>query len=133
MKKVKLYLNHAGYCWAKENDAIKGGRKQEIKFHALWGLIEHPDKGLILYDTGYTRRFYSATRTFPNKIYAQLTKVEITEENEVAYQLREHGISPESIQHIIITHFHADHVGGLKDFKNATINYRTFLPFQKVF
>ena len=142
MKKVKLYLNYAGYCWAKENDAIQGGRNQKIKFHALWGLIEHPEKGYILYDTGYTERFYSATKYFPSKIYALITKVEVKKEDEVAYQLQSQGISPDSIKHIIVTHFHADHVGGLKDFKNATIytsrkalthtnNLSNFLSFTK--
>ena len=49
MKKTKLYLNHAGFCVAKENESIRGGRKLKIKFHALWGLIEHPEHGYILY------------------------------------------------------------------------------------
>jgi glyoxylase-like metal-dependent hydrolase (beta-lactamase superfamily II) len=121
MKKIKLYLNHAGHCIAKENDAIQNGRKMKIKFHALWGLIEHPDKGYILYDTGYTQRFYNATKSFPNKIYALATKVKITEDEEIVYQLKRHGIKPEEIRHIIITHFHADHIGGLADFPNATL------------
>lgn len=121
MKKIKLHLNYAGYCWAKENDAIKGGRKQEIKFHALWGLIKHPDKGYILYDTGYTDRFYHATKKFPNKIYGLITKVEVKKEDEIVNQLVAQGISPLEIKHIIITHFHADHVGGLKDFEQAQI------------
>lgn len=120
MKKTKLYLNHAGYCIAKENDSIKGGRKQKIQFHALWGLIEHPEHGYILYDTGYTQRFYEATKRFPNKIYGLITKVEIEEHEEVANQLRANGIDPAAIKHVIITHFHADHVAGLKDFPNAT-------------
>lgn len=142
MRKIKLHLNHAGYCWAKENDAISDGRKTNIKFHALWGLIEHPDKGYILYDTGYTRRFYKATKRFPNKIYALATKVDIRENEEVALQLKLNGILPEEIQHIILTHFHADHIGGLKDFPNATIytsskafkhtfNLPSFLAFSK--
>lgn len=121
MKKIKLHLNHAGYCWAKENDAIRGGRKTKIKFHALWGLLEHPEKGYILYDTGYTRSFYDATKYFPSKIYALATKVDIKADEEIASQLKLNGILPEEIHHIILTHFHADHIGGLKDFPNATI------------
>jgi glyoxylase-like metal-dependent hydrolase (beta-lactamase superfamily II) len=120
MKKTKLYLNHAGYCIAKENDSIKGGRKQNIQFHALWGLIEHPEHGYILYDTGYTHRFYEATKRFPNKIYGLITKVKINADEEVANQLKANGISPDDIKHVIITHFHADHVAGMCDFKNAT-------------
>ena len=120
MKKIKLYLNYAGHCLAKENEAIQGGRKQKVVFHALWGLIEHPEKGWILYDTGYTKRFFEATKRFPNKIYAMITKVVINPENEVRAQLERHNISPLEIKHIIITHFHADHVAGLLDFPNAT-------------
>ena len=120
MKKVKLYLNYAGHCFAKENEAIQGGRKQKIAFQALWGLIEHPEKGWILYDTGYTERFFDATKRFPNKIYALITKVVINPENEVKAQLERHNISALDIKHVIITHFHADHVAGLIDFPNAT-------------
>ena len=121
MKKVKLYLNHAGYCIAKENDAIKGGENKKIKFHALWGLIEHPEQGYILFDTGYTHRFYNATKHFPNKIYSLITKVKIDKNEEVVNQLKKNGINSDEIKHIIISHFHADHIAGLKDFPKAKL------------
>lgn len=121
MKKVKLYLNYAGHCFADENHAIKGGRKAKIKFHALWGLIEHEEKGLILYDTGYTDRFFKATKSYPNKIYAKMTKVVIDPNEEVIAQLEKNNINPSEINYIFITHFHADHVAGLLDFPEAKI------------
>lgn len=121
MNKVKLYLNYAGYCYARENHAIKGGRNQKIKFHALFGLICHPEKGWILFDTGYTKRFYDATAGFPNKFYALITKVVVTENDEVKTQLQHFGLTTADIKHIILSHFHADHIGGLKDFEQATV------------
>jgi glyoxylase-like metal-dependent hydrolase (beta-lactamase superfamily II) len=120
MKKVQLYLNTAGLCYSKENHVIKGGRKKEIPFKALFGVIYHDDLGWILYDTGYTDRFYECTRRFPSSIYAKLTKVEINKEDEVASQLQRFGLNPNDIKHIIITHFHGDHVCGMKDFPSAT-------------
>ena len=122
MNEVKLYLNYAGYCYAKESHAIKNGSAHQIKFHALFGLIRHPQQGWILFDTGYTRRFYASTRNFPQSIYAGITKVVVTEEDEVKAQLQKSGLTTSDIRHIIITHFHADHIGGLKDFDQAIIH-----------
>lgn len=120
MNKLDLLLIKAGYCDAYEHHAIKGGRRKKIAFDAIVGVINHPKEGVILFDTGYARRFYEETKSYPDKIYAQITKVFIQEEEELAYQLEKIGIRPTEIQHIIISHFHADHVAGLKDFPNAT-------------
>ncbi|MFT5904967.1 MAG: glyoxylase-like metal-dependent hydrolase (beta-lactamase superfamily II) [Cryomorphaceae bacterium] len=121
MKAIQLYLNSAGHCLAKEHHALWGGQRKNIQFKALFGLIKHDKLGWILYDTGYTDRFYDATHKFPSSLYAKITKVEIEKEDEVVAQLKRFGIQPQDIKHIIITHFHADHVGGLKDFPNATV------------
>lgn len=121
MKICNLHLNYAGYCLAKEKHAIKGGANKLIQFHALFGLIKHPEKGYILFDTGYTNRFFNSTRKFPNKIYALITKVSINQEDEIKNQLIRNGISPEEINYILLSHFHADHTGGLIDFPYAKI------------
>ncbi|TVQ18076.1 MAG: MBL fold metallo-hydrolase [Bacteroidetes bacterium] len=120
MKNCKLYLNIAGYCMAKGSHAVKGESPKDIPFKALFGLIQHPEKGWILFDTGYTRRFYNATRFFPNKMYALTTRVLVDEKDEIKSQIENAGIHCDDIRHVIISHFHADHIGGLKDFSNAT-------------
>ncbi|MEI9865339.1 MAG: MBL fold metallo-hydrolase [Limisphaerales bacterium] len=48
-----------------------------------------------------------------------MTPVQLNETGDVAAQLRARGIALESVRHVIISHFHADHIGGLKDFPNA--------------
>jgi glyoxylase-like metal-dependent hydrolase (beta-lactamase superfamily II) len=121
MRQCKLYLNHAGYCLARADFAMRGEKKRLIPFAALFALIQHPHMGYILFDTGYSTRFYEATRFFPNKLYAWATKVTVQPENEVKQQLAAKGIAASEIKHIIISHFHADHIAGLKDFNHATI------------
>jgi glyoxylase-like metal-dependent hydrolase (beta-lactamase superfamily II) len=118
-KEVKLYLNSAGYCLAKESHTIKGGSGTAIKFNALFGLLFHEKSGWILFDTGYTKRFFEATMNFPYKLYSISTKVTVESKEEVKEQIRHFGLNSSDIKHIIISHFHADHIGGLKDFENA--------------
>jgi len=126
-----MYLNYAGHCFASAHHVVKKDEKKQIKFHALFALLKHPEKGWILFDTGYTDRFYNSTKKYPNKIYANLTKVDITSENEVVNQIKSAGLKPSDIKYIIISHFHADHIGGLKDFKNASF-YCTKKSYKQV-
>ena len=118
--KVKYTLMQGGYCEASEHHVLRGKKKKQIKFYATFGHIEHPEHGHILFDTGYTNRFFEETHKFPFNLYAKATPAYLKPEEEAVNQLREKGVSPENVSFIIISHFHADHISGLSDFSNAT-------------
>jgi len=98
---------------------MRGGSWRGIEFPALVGLIEHPQRGLMLYDTGYSSHFETATRSFPECLYRVVTPVSLPPEEELLQQLEARGIRPTDIETIFISHFHADHVAGLRDFPQA--------------
>jgi len=102
---------------------LRGGRWRSVPIPALFALIEHPQLGPILFDTGYSPRFFSETRRWPYCLYAKITPVHLQAADTAACQLQRRGILPASIERIIISHFHADHVGGLADFPRAQFIY----------
>nr|WP_062110242.1 MBL fold metallo-hydrolase [Bacillus niameyensis] len=122
MKKTDLSLTlfQTGYCVHPEKVTVKDGSWKKVKFPALVGLIEHPEKGYILFDTGYAEHFFAASRKFPYSIYPKVTPVYFEDEQSIKNQLSAKGIYPEDISYIIISHFHGDHIGGLLDFPKST-------------
>lgn len=95
----------------------------QVSFPATVALLHHERFGPILFDTGYSPRFYEVTKTFPEKLYALTTPVDILAENTLVEQLKRRGIQPTDIQSIILSHFHADHIGGVSDFPTAKYIY----------
>ncbi|MBS0660595.1 MAG: MBL fold metallo-hydrolase [Verrucomicrobia bacterium] len=117
--RVKFDLLKVGHCSHPECAVLRGGRLNAVEFPALVGLIEHPQHGLLLYDTGYSRHFWDATGGFPECLYRRLTPPTLAPEEELVAQLAGRGIRPGDIGTIVISHFHADHVAGLRDFPQA--------------
>jgi glyoxylase-like metal-dependent hydrolase (beta-lactamase superfamily II) len=117
--RVKFDLLKVGHCQHPECAALRGGGRRAIDFPALVGLIEHPQRGLMLYDTGYSQHFHKATRRFPECLYRMLTPVTLPPGEELLAQLESRGIRASDIGTIFISHFHADHVAGLRDFPQA--------------
>ncbi|MDM8520047.1 MBL fold metallo-hydrolase [Anaerolineales bacterium HSG6] len=122
---LKFTLFSAGYCTQSEYISRRGGFRT-IQFPATFALIEHPQLGLILFDTGYTPQFYQETRRFPYSLYSKATPVYVTEADTAQAKLLAQGISTNEVRYIIVSHFHADHVGGLADFPQA--NYIYYQP-----
>ena len=73
----------------------------------------------MLFDTGYARRFFPATQGLPERLYRTLLPVTLSQEEELASQLVRYGIEPRDIATVIVSHYHADHIAGLRDFPNA--------------
>jgi glyoxylase-like metal-dependent hydrolase (beta-lactamase superfamily II) len=123
LPKVGLRLFAAGYCTHPEWVTIRGGSLHSCRIPALFACIEHPTFGKVLVDTGYSGRFLRETDRLPGRLYRALTPVSFREEDSARHQLEACGIAAEQVRTVIITHFHADHIAGLKDFPDAQFVY----------
>ncbi|AWB45632.1 MBL fold metallo-hydrolase [Paenibacillus sp. CAA11] len=116
---MKVTLFSTGYCKQREALSISGGSWRSIRFHAIIALIEHPQLGPILFDTGYSPAFNEATRSFPYNLYRKVTPVHMDGFLTAAEHVRQAGYKPEEIRFVFLSHFHADHICGLSDFTGA--------------
>lgn len=119
MRPIVLHLLRVGACRHLECIAARGGRWAPMEFPALCGLIHHPDHGWLLYDTGYADHFLTATETWPERLYRAVLPVELPQNEVLKTQLASHGLSPGDISTVIVSHYHGDHIAGLRDFPNA--------------
>jgi len=116
---LKTKLITSGFCTQKAKFAEADAPFSKIIFPTTSAIIEHPKHGPVLFDTGYSPYFYEATKYFPEKIYALLTPVTTSDEETVAAKIKKLNYDPSDIRYIILSHFHADHIGGAKLFPNA--------------
>lgn len=108
-----------GHCCHPEAMIARGRSLKSMIFPAIVGLLKHPVEGYILFDTGYACHFQKVTNTFPEKFYRMITPVTLEDTDSLQFQLAQKGIKPDEINVIFISHFHADHIAGLKDFPKA--------------
>ncbi|MFC5406127.1 MBL fold metallo-hydrolase [Cohnella soli] len=120
---VELLLMSAGYCVHPEFVTLRGGSLRTAAYPAGFACIRHPEHGWILFDTGYSPRFQELTQSLPYSLYRRITPVRLNQESTAIHQLARLGISAKEVRYIILSHFHADHIGGLRDFPSARFLY----------
>jgi glyoxylase-like metal-dependent hydrolase (beta-lactamase superfamily II) len=64
---------------------------------------------------------WDATRRWPYRLYRRATPLVIPPELALARQLPALGVDPAEVGTVLVSHFHADHVAGLRDFAAARI------------
>lgn len=120
MTGLKVDLLTAGYCVHPEKITVRNRTLRKKRFPAMAAFIKHPEKGYILFDTGYTKRFFAETSSWPFSIYRYITPVYLQEGESIVEQLYSRGIEANQVRYVILSHFHADHIGGCRDFSKAT-------------
>lgn len=119
--RVDLQMLRVGHCRHLACIAARGDGWRWAEFPALCGLIRHPSRGWLLYDTGYAAHFDAATQAWPERAYATMLPVTLPAHDTLTAQLARLGLSPQQLAAVIVSHFHGDHVAGLKDCPNATL------------
>ena len=82
-------------------------------------LLRHPE-GVIVVDGGNPLAAARDPREHWGGL-ADLFEVHMTEAQHCEAQLRELGVGPEDVSHIVQTHLHMDHTGALGHFPNAVV------------
>jgi glyoxylase-like metal-dependent hydrolase (beta-lactamase superfamily II) len=80
-------------------------------------LIEH-DRGLLLFDTGLTPEAVGD----PRRVFGELAEevgIKFTEEQRVDCQIEALGYRTDQVTHVVASHVHLDHSGGLRLFPDA--------------
>ena len=114
---VTLGILDTGYCTVRANFVARGTGWHEIRCHALAFLIRHPDRGALLFDTGYAPRLLDAFAHWPDRLYKYATPTTLG--MPALLQLATHGVAGADVRTVIVSHLHADHVAGLHDFPQA--------------
>jgi len=115
----KVFLAECGYCVNDIKHVFKNTRSKKYKFPANCFVFKHETHGYILFDTGYSTRLFRGGLV--SKLYTLLNPTFVHDQDTLAYKLTERGIDPKSINYVILSHMHPDHLAGLKDFENAKI------------
>ncbi len=121
---VKVSFLKAGYCTHPGKIAHSSQSFRALAFPASVAVIEHSKEGIILFDTGYSDKFFKATKSFPESIYRWITPVYLNQGESALEQLKNAGISVNDVRHVVLSHFHADHIGGVSDFTKSKFIYQ---------
>ena len=83
-------------------------------------LLVETNQGPVLVDSGIGTRDYQARGLMRLFLKGLRSRFDL---NETAfYQVQRLGFKPEDVRHIIQTHLHLDHAGGLPDFPHAKVH-----------
>ena len=117
---AKISAFRVGHCTHPSCMVLKGSGLKSRCFPSRSYLIE-TKAGLFLWDTGYADHFQDATSKGIYRLYAQVTPISFDARESLRAQLAAFGVQSSEIHTLILSHFHGDHVAGMRDFPSANL------------
>jgi glyoxylase-like metal-dependent hydrolase (beta-lactamase superfamily II) len=118
---MKLNWHNSAMVSAPSRLVSCSGHWRRHEFPIRYGLLEHPSRGFVLIDTGYSPDLFHS-RDMHVTIYRNLLRPRLIGAGEAMVVVTALGARPSDVRHIVLTHLHADHMCGLQHFPNATLH-----------
>jgi glyoxylase-like metal-dependent hydrolase (beta-lactamase superfamily II) len=113
---VEVTLTRAGFCRQRAWFADRSSFFRSIRFPAMIAVIRHPRLGTILFDAGYGRLLEQA-RSLTARLYRRILPFELPERERIPARLAQ--LNATRVDCIFLSHFHPDHIGGLREVPGA--------------
>lgn len=109
---MSIHIINGFTCNARWSSTLKTG---------MVCMLVETDQGLVLVDTGPGTEDYARPH-WMLKIYRVIMELPFDPHETTINQIKQLGYLPEDVRHIVLTHMHFDHCGGLPDFPRATVH-----------
>lgn len=97
---------------------FRGAGHEVREFPSGAFLFDGADGQRVLFDTGYaTGEWRTGWR---GAAYRRLLPPKVRADDDIARQLAHDGVEPASVTHVVLSHLHPDHIGGVSRFPDAT-------------
>ncbi|SEO01709.1 Metallo-beta-lactamase superfamily protein [Amphibacillus marinus] len=96
---------------------MSGGSWRRQKYPIYCLALQHTEFGQLLIDVGYGQQFLQRLARFPRYIYQHLIM------DKEHGQLAQSSIYQATFDHVFLSHFHPDHLGGLSEVKYQQLKY----------
>ena len=109
---LRVLAFHCGGEWSPMGvyDPLDQGGARMVYGPYLLYLVEHAH-GRVLFDTGLHTKWKSTGDG----------RIEVGETDDVVSLLARAGVRAEEVEHVVVSHLHYDHAGGLRFFPHATV------------
>lgn len=97
---------------------FRGGARESREFPSGVFLFDGSDGRRVLFDTGYAPGTWRTG--WRGAAYRRLLPPKVEAGDDIARQLADDGVETSSITHVVLSHLHPDHIGGIARFPMAT-------------
>lgn len=97
---------------------FRGASRGVREFPSGVFLFDGADDRRVLFDTGYATGEWRTG--WQGAVYRRLLPPIVEPADDIALRLQEDGVDPASVTHVVLSHLHPDHIGGVRRFPGAT-------------
>lgn len=121
---VRIHPEHAQGSRLPALFWLLGSRRWTAELPINVFVIEHRE-GLVLFDTGQDYASVTEPDYFPGGfaglVFKRLARFEMGPGDTLSNKLRAAGYSPDDVRVAILSHLHQDHIGGIRELRNARL------------
>lgn len=117
----RFWLFHCAWARLPRKLVVEQGGWETVQFPFLGGVAEHSEYGPVVLDAPYGQEGPANFGSLLGSVFERFG-LNFRERWAVVPRLEECGLSAADVDHVLMTHLHHDHTGGMKTLAHATFH-----------